>query len=75
MNPKNRSGWQKAWNTGLSDQSSYRAFGYKAVMINDTSFLRNKNYHKKSDTTDTLDFDRMSHVVNSAYNAITGLGK
>lgn len=60
---------------GLSDQSSYRAFGYKAVMINDTSFLRNKNYHKKSDTIDTLDFERMAHVVGSAYNAVTGLGK
>lgn len=60
---------------GLSDQSSYRAFGYKAVMINDTSFLRNKNYHKKTDTNNTLDFERMAHVVGSAYNAVTGLGK
>jgi len=60
---------------GMSDQSSYRAFGYKAVMINDTSFLRNKNYHRKSDTKDTLDFERMAHVVGSAYNAVTGLGK
>lgn len=61
--------------TGMSDQSSYRAFGYKAVMINDTSFLRNKNYHKKSDTTSTLDFERMAQVISSAYNAVTGLGK
>ena len=58
---------------GMSDQSSYRAFGYKAVMINDTSFLRNKNYHKKSDTIDTLDFEKMAHVVGSAYNAVIGL--
>ena len=58
---------------GMSDQSSYRAFGYKAVMINDTSFLRNKNYHKKSDTIDTLDFERMANVVGSAYNAVIGL--
>jgi hypothetical protein len=60
---------------GLSDQSSYRAFGYKAVMINDTSFLRNKNYHRKSDAAGTLDFERMANVVGSAYNAVTGLGK
>lgn len=58
---------------GMSDQSSYRAFGYKALMINDTSFLRNKNYHKKSDTTETLDFEKMAQVVSSAYNALTGL--
>lgn len=60
---------------GMSDQSSYWAFGYKAVMINDTSFLRNKNYHKKSDTIDTLDFERMANVVGSTYNAVTGLGR
>jgi hypothetical protein len=58
---------------GMSDQSSYRAFGYKALMINDTSFLRNKNYHKKSDTADTLDFARMAQVLSSAYKAITGM--
>lgn len=50
-------------------------FGYKAVMINDTSFLRNKNYHKKTDTIDTLDFKRMAEVVGSGYNALTGLGR
>lgn len=60
---------------GMSDQSSYRAFGYKAVMINDTSFLRNKNYHRKSDTAGTLDFERMAQVVSSTYNGITGLGR
>ena len=40
---------------GLSDQRSYWKFGYSALMINDTSFIRNPNYHRKSDTIDTLD--------------------
>lgn len=58
---------------GLSDHRNYWTFGYKALMINDTCNYRNKNYHKKSDTIDTLDFERMAEVLNSAYNAITGL--
>jgi hypothetical protein len=58
---------------GLSDQRNYWTFGYKALMINDTSNFRNKNYHKKTDTFDTLDFDRMTEVVNSSYNAIASL--
>lgn len=58
---------------GLSDQRSYWQFGYKALMINDTSFVRNPHYHKKSDTIETLDFDKMTEVINSSYNCITGM--
>ena len=54
----------------MSDQMSYWKFGYDALMINDTSFMRNPNYHLKSDTIDTLDFDKMSEVINSCYQAI-----
>jgi Zn-dependent M28 family amino/carboxypeptidase len=57
--------------TGLSDQRNYYAFGYKAVMITDTATVRNgHNYHASSDTIDTLNFERMSEVVNSTYNAV-----
>ena len=56
---------------GLSDHSNYWKFGYKALMINDTAFLRNPNYHLKSDTIETLDFEKMTGVINSAYKAIT----
>ncbi len=55
---------------GLSDQRNYWKFGYKALMINDTSFVRNPNYHLPSDTIETLDFDKMTEVINGAYNAI-----
>jgi len=58
---------------GRSDQRNYWEFGYKAVMISDTSFLRNPNYHKITDTIETLDFDKMKEVVNSSYNAIIKL--
>jgi len=55
---------------GMSDQRNYWKFGYKALMINDTSFIRNPNYHLKSDTIDTLDFEKLSEVINSSYRAI-----
>jgi Zn-dependent M28 family amino/carboxypeptidase len=54
----------------LSDQRNYWAFGYPALMINDTSFMRNPHYHQTTDTIDTLDFEKMTAVVNGAYRAI-----
>lgn len=47
----------------FSDHRNYRKFGYDAVMITDTSFYRNPNYHEKTDTIDTLDFIKMREVV------------
>ena len=57
----------------LSDHSSYWQFGYNALMINDTAFLRNPHYHQTSDTIDTLDFTRMAAVVNSVLYAMVRL--
>jgi len=56
--------------SGLSDHMCYWKFGYNALMINDTAFIRNDNYHQITDTIETLDFDKMTEVINSAYNAI-----
>ena len=47
----------------LSDHRNYWKFKYDAIMVTDTSFYRNPNYHKTSDTIDTLDFDKMRDVV------------
>jgi hypothetical protein len=58
---------------GMSDQRNYWYFGYQAFMINDTSFLRNPNYHLKSDTIETLDFIKMEEVFNGAYHTIIKL--
>lgn len=57
----------------LSDHRSYWKHGYDAFMINDTSFMRNPNYHKKTDTIDTLDFQKMSEVVNGVTGALNSL--
>ena len=54
----------------LSDHMNYWKYGYNAVMINDTSFLRNPNYHLISDTIDTLNFDKMTEVVKGVYNSV-----
>ena len=37
--------------------------GYNAMMITDTSFLRNPHYHEPTDTVDTLDLDFFCKVV------------
>ena len=55
---------------GLSDQRNYWAFGYPALMINDTSFIRNPHYHEPTDTIDTLDFVKMAAVVSATCQAI-----
>jgi Zn-dependent M28 family amino/carboxypeptidase len=58
---------------GLSDHRNYWTYGYQAVMINDTAFLRNPNYHQPTDTIDTLDFRRMAEVVNGVFGALLAL--
>lgn len=46
-----------------SDNSSFWDQGYPALMITDTSFLRNPNYHEPTDTPDTLDYERMADAT------------
>ncbi|GGG95249.1 M28 family peptidase [Pedobacter zeae] len=57
----------------FSDHLNYWKFGYDAMMITDTSFYRNKNYHQKTDTMETLDIPRMSKVIDGVYNALISL--
>ena len=54
----------------FSDHLNYWHFGYNALMITDTSFYRNHNYHKKTDTLATLDIKRMAQVVDGLYQAV-----
>jgi hypothetical protein len=64
-----------AWLPGISfsDHQSYWQFGFPAVMLTDTAFFRNKNYHKPSDTADTLDYNRMAEVVKGLYGVLVNL--
>lgn len=47
----------------LSDNSSFWHHGYRAIMVTDTSFFRNQNYHQETDTIDTLNFEKMAEVI------------
>lgn len=47
----------------FSDHLSYWKAGYPAVMITDTAFYRNHNYHTANDTAEKLDYTRMAMVV------------
>jgi Zn-dependent M28 family amino/carboxypeptidase len=53
-----------------SDHYNYWMNGYSALMVTDTSFLRNPNYHAITDTIETLDFERMTEVVRGTYAAL-----
>ena len=57
----------------FSDHLNYWNNGYTAVMITDTAFMRNMNYHRESDTADTLDYERMARVVVGVYEAVVYL--
>jgi Zn-dependent M28 family amino/carboxypeptidase len=58
---------------GLSDHASYWAEGYPALMITDTAFYRNPNYHTESDRPETLDYRRMAAVVDGVAAAVRAL--
>ena len=57
----------------FSDHLNFWRHGWDAVMVTDTAFYRNPNYHQVTDTPDTLDYERMAQVVTGVYVAITTL--
>ncbi len=54
----------------FSDHLNYWAFDFSALMITDTAFYRNKNYHQNTDTIETLDLLRMSQVIETVYKSL-----
>ncbi len=59
--------------TRLSDHASFWDQGLPAVMVTDTAFFRNPNYHLPTDTIDTLDFGFMAELVESLTLALAEL--
>lgn len=57
----------------LSDHSPFWDEGYAALMITDTSFMRNPHYHKPTDTPDTLDREFLNKVADGVWTALDGL--
>jgi hypothetical protein len=57
----------------LSDHSPFWDAGYNALMVTDTSFMRNPHYHKMTDTVETLDLEFFANVINGLDNAFSAL--
>ena len=57
----------------LSDHSPFWDLGFPALLVTDTAFLRNPNYHLPSDTMETLDFEFMRKVAVGIYYAVVEL--
>lgn len=55
--------------TGIdfSDHLNYWAQDFSAVMVTDTSFYRNHEYHRGGDTYERLNYPRMAQVVQGLY--------
>jgi Zn-dependent M28 family amino/carboxypeptidase len=56
-----------------SDHSPFWDQGYNALMVTDTSFMRNPHYHQMSDTIDTLNLPFMAAVIDGLDAALARL--
>lgn len=59
----------------MSDNGSFWDQGYPALMVTDTSFLRNPHYHTATDTPDTLDYARMAQATLGVAGGVKRLAK
>jgi Peptidase family M28 len=57
----------------FSDHLNYWNFDYSAVMITNTAFYRNKNYHKKQDVVEKLNIGNIGLVVDGVFRALLKL--
>ena len=57
--------------TRLSDHSPFWDAGFRALMITDTSFMRNPHYHQPSDTPETLDPRFLADVTRGCLAAVS----
>lgn len=57
----------------FSDHLNYWNLDYDAVMITNTAFYRNKNYHKKGDIVTTLNLHKMALVIEQLYLSVKQL--
>jgi len=68
--------WLDGWilaDTRLSDHAPFWDNGFPALMITDTAYFRNPNYHGPNDTADTLDYAFMAELVRSLEHALDAL--
>ena len=61
--------------TRLSDHAAFWDRGWPALMVTDTAFFRNPNYHTPWDVIETLDFAFMAELVRSLELALDGISR
>ncbi|MEY3235958.1 MAG: hypothetical protein RI883_59 [Bacteroidota bacterium] len=57
----------------FSDHLNYWNLGFSALMLTDTAFYRNKNYHQVSDVMETLDILKMAKVIDATVKTLSNL--
>jgi hypothetical protein len=55
----------------LSDHLCYWDEGSPALMLTDTAMFRNPNYHRHTDTVETLDFEAMASIAENLVSALS----
>lgn len=61
--------------TDFSDHLNFWAEDWPAVMITDTAFLRNREYHQPGDLPEKLDYARMAGVVGGIHCAVQAVAR
>lgn len=63
------------WVPGIdySDHAEFWNAGYPGILITDAPTYRNDNYHRQSDTVDTVDFERLTRVADGVVEVVAGL--
>ncbi len=61
-----------SWLSGsdYSDHLNFWKRGYPAVLLTDTAFYRNQNYHTAADTAEKLDYNAMTEVVRALFHLL-----
>jgi hypothetical protein len=54
----------------FSDHLNYWKFGFDALMVTNTAFYRNYNYHQVGDTMETLDIPQMMKVIDAVFQTL-----
>ncbi|MCS7184382.1 MAG: M28 family peptidase, partial [bacterium] len=55
----------------FSDHLNFWKFGYKAIMITDTAFYRNPNYHTLADTPDNINYKNLEKITKILFKFLT----
>lgn len=59
----------------LSDHYSFIQAGYPAIMLTDTAFYRNVNYHLPADTWDTVNYGFLAENIHGTSSALRNLAE